>query len=101
MSSLAVGSSKVSLLRGLMSGCITLDELEREPGLAVLKLYKAHQEELESLTFEKGSLKIELQRVQRQSEAVREEAEVLRLREKELEVSVKKVECEVFTVSMA
>ncbi|KAL0586506.1 hypothetical protein ABG067_003893 [Albugo candida] len=74
--------------------CITLDELEREPGLAVLKLYKAHQEELESLTFEKGSLKIELQRVQRQSEAVREEAEVLRLREKELEVSVKKVECE-------
>ncbi|CCI49452.1 unnamed protein product [Albugo candida] len=74
--------------------CITLDELEREPGLAVLKLYKARQEELESLTFEKGSLKIELQRVQRQSEAVREEAEVLRLREKELEVSVKKVECE-------
>nr|CCA14771.1 mitotic spindle assembly checkpoint protein MAD1 put [Albugo laibachii Nc14]CCA26769.1 mitotic spindle assembly checkpoint protein MAD1 put [Albugo laibachii Nc14] len=69
--------------------CITLDDLQRDPGLAVLKLYNSRQEELENVTVEKGTLKVELKRVQIQCEAMREETETLHQHVRELNENVK------------
>ena len=76
-----------------------MDDLQRDPGLAVLKLYNSRQEELENVTVEKGTLKVELKRVQIQCEAMREETETLHQHVRELNENVKAKQYKVLMIS--